>query len=68
MLCKCSGKYIDIYFNLKITFLVFINVFLVVVSSLPGVLCAVRILAGYCPLLTHPSVQFLHITVPTVFT
>ena len=20
MLCKCSGKYIDIYFNLKITF------------------------------------------------
>ena len=21
MLCKCSGKYIDIYFNLKITFL-----------------------------------------------
>ena len=23
MLCKCSGKYIDIYFNLKITFLSF---------------------------------------------
>ena len=21
VLCKCSGKYIDIYFNLKITFL-----------------------------------------------
>ena len=21
MLCKCSGKYIDIYFNLKITFM-----------------------------------------------
>ena len=20
MLCKCSGKYIDIYFNLKITY------------------------------------------------
>ena len=26
MLCKCSGKYIDIYFNLKITFLQQINV------------------------------------------
>ena len=23
MLCKCSGKYIDIYFNLKITFPLF---------------------------------------------
>ena len=23
VLCKCSGKYIDIYFNLKITFLKF---------------------------------------------
>ena len=23
MLCKCSGKYIDIYFNLKITFFSF---------------------------------------------
>ena len=22
MLCKCSGKYIDIYFNLKITSLI----------------------------------------------
>ena len=21
MLCKCSGKYIDIYFNLKITYI-----------------------------------------------
>ena len=27
MLCKCSGKYIDIYFNLKITYLQ---------ASLPG--------------------------------
>ena len=23
VLCKCSGKYIDIYFNLKITYLEF---------------------------------------------
>ena len=28
MLCKCSGKYIDIYFNLKITFRNFLNCFL----------------------------------------
>ena len=25
MLCKCSGKYIDIYFNLKITYLYIIR-------------------------------------------
>ena len=24
MLCKCSGKYIDIYFNLKITYCLYI--------------------------------------------
>ena len=24
VLCKCSGKYIDIYFNLKITYFEFI--------------------------------------------
>ena len=29
MLCKCSGKYIDIYFNLKITFLqLIVNIFI----------------------------------------
>ena len=26
VLCKCSGKYIDIYFSLKIAFVSFINV------------------------------------------
>ena len=26
MLCKCSGKYIDIYFNLKITYLIYIYI------------------------------------------
>ena len=26
VLCKCSGKYIDIYFSLKITFLFFYNI------------------------------------------
>ena len=25
MLCKCSGKYIDIYFNLKITYYYYYN-------------------------------------------
>ena len=25
VLCKCSGKYIDIYFKLKITFLILIG-------------------------------------------
>ena len=34
MLCKCSGKYIDIYFNLKITFLVIPS------FGVPGVGCA----------------------------
>ena len=24
VLCKCSGKYIDIYFNLKITYIMFV--------------------------------------------
>ena len=28
VLCKCSGKYIDIYFNLKITFHTFNNQFI----------------------------------------
>ena len=28
MLCKCSGKYIDIYFNLKITYFVGMKEFL----------------------------------------
>ena len=32
MLCKCSGKYIDIYFNLKITYFgVFPFIFLMIV-------------------------------------
>ena len=26
VLCKCSGKYIDIYFNLKITYINFLAV------------------------------------------
>ena len=25
VLCKCSGKYIDIYFKLKITYLIFLT-------------------------------------------
>ena len=34
MLCKCSGKYIDIYFNLKITYLGNYGVILVSVCVL----------------------------------
>ena len=33
MLCKCSGKYIDIYFNLKITFFLFKAFLIAYISS-----------------------------------
>ena len=33
VLCKCSGKYIDIYFNLKITYLKLLVILFLILSN-----------------------------------
>ena len=55
MLCKCSGKYIDIYFILKITFYCF-NLTMQSLTGADSVLRSLHILA--CDLLSLMVVRF----------
>ena len=54
MLCKCSGKYIDIYFSLKITFCLkylLLAVRVVLILMIDIILLMLLMLKKYCPMI-----------------